>query len=115
MENDRFDAFQGNGEGPPLEWARIKHLRAVVPQHVIFRPFSSEMVLLNIETGLYHGMDEVGSRCFEALRASDTLEAALEALTKEYEGPQGRIRGDLVGYCSELLAHGLIELRGSST
>jgi hypothetical protein len=114
MEDDRSHAFQGNGV-PPLDWAHIRHLRAVVPEHVIFRPFSSEMVLLNIETGMYHGMDEVGSRCFEALRTSDSLQVALGALTREYEGPEERIRGDLVGYCSELLAHGLIELRESST
>jgi hypothetical protein len=114
MEDDRSHAFQGNGV-PSLEWARIRHLRAVVPEHVIFRPFSSEMVLLNIETGMYHGMDEVGSRCFEALRTSDSLQIALGALTREYEGPEERIRGDLVGYCSELLAHGLIELRGSNS
>lgn len=114
MADDHSHAFQGNGV-PPLEWDRIRHLRAVVPEHVIFRPFTSEMVLLNIETGQYHGMDEIGSRCFEALRTSDTLQAALGALTQEYEGPEERIRGDLVGYCSELLAYGLIELRKSRT
>jgi hypothetical protein len=93
----------------------IKHLRAVVPEHVIFRPFASEMVLLNIHTGRYHGMDEVGARCFHALRENDCLQTALESLLEEYEGDEDRIREDLIGYCSELVESGLIELRSSTT
>lgn len=103
------------GQTGPLEWVRIRHLQAVVPEHVIFRPFASEMVLLNIQTGKYHGMDEVGARCFQALRESESLESALEALLTEYEGPEDRIRKDLVGYCSELIESGLIELQESTT
>jgi hypothetical protein len=98
-----------------LDWTDIKQLRAVVPDHVIFRPFASEMVLLNIQTGRYHGMDEVGARCFHALRENECLQTALESLLEEYEGDEERIREDLVGYCSELVASGLIELRESTT
>jgi hypothetical protein len=55
-------------------------------------------------------MDEVGSRCFEVLRDSDDLAAALQTLVAEYDAPEERIREDLLGYCVQLLSNGLIEL-----
>ena len=95
-----------------LEWDRVKSCRAVVPRHVVFRVLVSETVLLNIDTGLYHGMDETGSRFFEVLRDSTDLEAAVDVLLKEFVAPRERIRADLLGYCSDLLERGLIELEG---
>ena len=95
----------------PLEWRRIRDLQAIVPQHVVFRALASETVLLNIQTGTYLGMDEVGSRCFEVMRDSYDLKSALATLLEEYDAPPERIRDDLVGYCAELLENGLIELQ----
>lgn len=109
------EATGTRNQAGPLDWMSIRHLRAFVPEHVIFRPFASEMVLLNIQTGRYHGMDEVGARCFHALRESECLQAALDSLLVEYEGDEERIREDLVGYCSELIESGLIELGASTT
>ena len=93
-----------------LEWEQIKTCRAVVPRHVVFRILVSETVLLNIDTGLYHGMDAIGSRFFEVMRESADLRAAVRALVQEFEAPEERIRSDLIGYCLELLDRGLIEL-----
>ena len=93
-----------------LEWEQIKRCRAVVPRHVVFRVLVAETVLLNIDTGLYHGMDETGSSFFEVLRESPTLGAAVAKLVKEFEAPEERIRSDLIGYCSDLIDRGLIEL-----
>jgi hypothetical protein len=95
-----------------LEWERIKACRAVVPPHVVFRVLVSETVLLNIDTGQYHGMDETGSRFFEVLHESADLEAAVEVLLKEFSAPRERIRADLIGYCSDLVDRGLVELEG---
>jgi len=110
MSPEHADSIRGNDSLPSLEWSRVKDLRAVVPQHVVYRALASETVLLNVRTGTYLGMDEVGSRCFEAMRESPDLQTALETLLEEYDAPSDRIRHDLVGYCAELLSQGLIEL-----
>lgn len=94
----------------PLDWDQIRTRRAEVPQHVVFRELVSETVLLNIDTGQYHGMDETGSRFFEVLRDCDSLESAVTTLVSEFEAPREQIRDDLIGYCSELVTRGLIEL-----
>src|SRR4051794_41303440 len=84
-------------------------VRAAIPASVVHRSFVAETVLLNIETGRYHGMDEVGGRFFDALQASPSVEAAVVALAREYGQPVDRIRADMLAFCSELLELGLIE------
>lgn len=96
----------------PLEWETVQGCRAVVPRRVVHRRLVTETVLLNIETGLYHGMDEVGSRFFEALQESESVQAAVTLLLEEFDAPEGRIREDMLGYCSDLLERGLLELEG---
>lgn len=93
-----------------LEWERIKGCKAVVPRHVVLRAFASETVLLNVQTGYYYGMDEIGARFFETLRKSQNVASAVHILVKEFEQPAQRIREDTMHYCSELEKLGLIEL-----
>lgn len=97
-----------------LDWLRVKGLQAMVPEHVVFRDLPSETVLLHIETGAYHGMDEAGSRCFDALRKSPDLQSACDVLARDSGVAEERIRRDLVAFCSELVSCGLLELREPS-
>ena len=94
-----------------LDWDSVKSCRAVVPHHVVFRALASETVLLNIQSGYYFGLDEVGGRFFEVLREGGSVGGAVEVLTREFDAPPERIQKDMLGYCVELLRHGLIELR----
>ena len=95
---------------PTLEWQRVKSWTAIVPHNVVFQALVTETVLLNIETGIYYGMTGTGSRFFEALRQGRPLESIVQDLVQEFDAPEARIRRDLIKYCSDLLARGLIEL-----
>jgi hypothetical protein len=96
---------------PVLEWEQVRTLRAVIPHHVVHRTLASETVLLNIETGHYYGMDEVGGRFFDVLRDAGSVGTAVAALTREFDAPVEQIRADMLRYCGELLEHGLIDLQ----
>jgi hypothetical protein len=91
-------------------WDDLQDQRAVVPEHVVHREFASETVLLNVQSGQYHGMDSVGARFFEVIRGAPSLAAAAETLTAEYGQPLEVIQRDLATFCSELQALGLIRL-----
>lgn len=94
-----------------LEWEQIQALRAVIPHHVVHRTLASETVLLNIETGHYYGMDEVGGRFFTVLRDARSVGSAAALLSREFDADPEQIRTDMLRYCSELLQHGLIVLQ----
>lgn len=95
---------------PVLDWKSIADSRLSVPRRVIHRRFAAETVLLNVETGRYYGMDEIGARFFEVLGECSDIRSAVETLCKEFEVPPARIQEDMVSFCAELLSLGLIEL-----
>ena len=95
---------------PDRHWERLRDCRAVVPDHVVFRGLAEETILLNIETGQYHGVDRVGGRFFEVIRGSDDLSAASRQLAAEYGQPLPQIEADLTRFCVDLESRGLIEL-----
>jgi hypothetical protein len=92
-----------------LDWDGIQGRKAIVPRHVVWRSFAAETVLLNIDTGIYHGLDEVSGHFFETLRGASTVAAATATLVGEYEESEERIREDMVRFCAELRSLGLIE------
>jgi len=85
--------------------ARIK-----VPQHIVYRTFPSETVVLNLQTGKYHGLNPTAGRMLETLeRAESVLEAATVA-AGEYDQPQAPTERDMCQLCTSLLERGLIEI-----
>jgi Coenzyme PQQ synthesis protein D (PqqD) len=91
--------------------SNILQLRVGVPRHVVFRDFVSETVLLNIETGQYHGLNPVAGRMLTVLDGVGSVEAAARQLAKEFDQPLERIAEDLTGLCEGLLQRKLLEIR----
>jgi hypothetical protein len=94
---------------PPLLRAKV-----VVPQNVVFRRFPAETVVLNLQTGKYHGLNPTAGRMLEALSESATVSAAVEALAAEYDRPAAGVERDVQNLCQALLDRGLIETEGLS-
>lgn len=87
--------------------------RAVVPGHVVYRSFVAETVILNLNTGKYHGVNPSGGFMLELLDKLDSIEQASVALAREYDLPLEQAVDDLCSFCMELERRGLIELRGA--
>ena len=66
---------------------------------------------MNLETGMYHGLNRVGGRMLEILEQAPSIRAAAEKLAAEFDQPVATIETDLRAFCSDLLERGLIELR----
>ncbi len=83
-----------------------------LPEHVVYRAFVKETVVLNLQTGKYHGLNPTGGRMLEMLQRAASVREATEKLAAEYGQPQQEIESDLVDFCRDLLERGLIELAG---
>jgi hypothetical protein len=101
-----------SGEQPTRE--TILDSGVKVPQHVVYRAFANETVVLNLLTGKYHGLNPTGGRMLEVLEGSAKVREAGEILAAEYDRPAVEIEGDLYDFCLELLEYGLIEVNGSA-
>jgi hypothetical protein len=85
--------------------------RAVVPDGVVSRAFDAELLLLNLGTGTYHGVDATGARMLELLRETDgDVRLSVERLADEHGVESQEIAGDLVDFCAQLAERGLLEV-----
>lgn len=86
--------------------------RVRVPQHVVYRSMPSETIVLNLQTGKYHGLNPTAGRMLEALEQSLSVRDAVEAVAEEHSQPRAVVEQDMCELCDALLARGLIELDG---
>jgi Coenzyme PQQ synthesis protein D (PqqD) len=84
--------------------------RVRVPQGVVYRSFVKETVILNLETGLYHGLNPTGGRMLATLDQAPSVREAASRLAAEYERPLEEIESDLCGFCEALVERGLLAI-----
>jgi hypothetical protein len=83
--------------------------RVRVPEHVVYRDFPEETVILNLDSGMYHGLNKTAARMVTTLEASPSVEAAIDSLTAEFGQPREVIVRDVLTLCRTLGERGLIE------
>lgn len=81
-----------------------------VPQHVVHRSFPSETVVLNLQTGKYHGLNPTAGRMLQALAEDGSVRAAAAAVAEAYEQPLTATERDICDLCEALIERGLIEI-----
>ena len=85
------------------------HIRVL--DHVVYRTFVRETVLLNLVTGRYHGINPTGGRILDLLAGDATLGSAAQVLADEYQRPLADVEHDVCVFCEDLHERGLIEVR----
>ncbi len=86
--------------------------RISAPEGVLVRELEGESVLLNLNSESYFGLDEMGTRMWAVLTASDSIQAAYESLLGEYEVDPDRLHKDLQALIEKLVENGLAEISG---
>ena len=79
-----------------------------IPEQVTYNEVGGEMVLLNLESGKYFGLDDIGTRMFTLLNELGHLEAAYQVLLGEYQVEAERLKNDLIVLVDELAGHELL-------
>jgi hypothetical protein len=85
-----------------------------VPHTVVYRSLAAETVVLNLETGEYHGLNLSGGRMLETLDRVGSVRKAVGLLAAEFEQPLPEIARDLCNFCAMLSDRGLIAVEHHS-
>ena len=85
-----------------------------IPDDVLHRSLGDELVLLNIDSGRYFGLDSVGASMWHALDKADTMESACQALLAEFDVDEEELRSDLKRLVGDLSSHGLLNIASST-
>lgn len=81
-----------------------------IPEGILFKDLSGEAVLLNLNTGVYFGLDPIGTRIWQLLQDHRQLQDVLPMLLQEFEVDEARCQADLLELASTLCSHGLLAL-----
>lgn len=80
----------------------------VASEKVLFQEVSDEMVLLDLSSEKYFGLDEVGTRIWLLLNEGKSERQILDVLEEEYEVDRGTLVRDVAELLGKLVEAGLI-------
>ena len=79
-----------------------------MPESVLARKIHGEMVLLDMASEQYFGLDQVGTCAMDAIAGGATVDEAVAAVIDVFDGPEDQIRIDVVALIEELVSTGLL-------
>ncbi|MDM5263032.1 PqqD family protein [Sulfurovum sp. XTW-4] len=77
---------------------------------VFAQKVDGEMVLLDMESENYFGLDEVGTAIWQAMQEYGTLQEVFNAMLEQYDVEEEVLEKDLSDFVNKLLVSGLIEV-----
>jgi hypothetical protein len=83
-------------------------MKITIPDSVLSTELDHEGVLLDLETGEYFGLDEVGMQMWKVLRANGDVDAAQAALLTEYDVAEDTLARDLREFIAKLAERKLL-------
>jgi hypothetical protein len=73
-------------------------------------PVGDETVMMEIASGRYFGLDDIGSEIWRRLEAPCTFGALVDGLTADYDADRTVIANDVRNLLSEMAAHNVVTL-----
>jgi len=77
---------------------------------VVFRELGGEMVLLNLKTGVYYGLNETGAQMWSLLVELHDPAQVVSALAGEYAAERAHLERDLKELVTALREKGLLDV-----
>ena len=73
----------------------------------VFRELDGQSVLLNLATGMYFGLDAIGTHVWQLAAEDGSLRVVRQRLVAEYDADPSIIERDLLALADALVAKGL--------
>jgi hypothetical protein len=83
-----------------------------ISEGVVFRELDGEAVLLNLDSGMYFGLDRIGTRVWQLVDQHGRIDPIVEALLEEYDATPAALRKDVADLLAALVDKGLIVTGG---
>jgi predicted RND superfamily exporter protein len=90
-------------------------MKLTIPEDVMFRILGDEAVILNVASGVYFGLDEVGTRMWQLMSEYGSTEKVVEMMLNEYEVEEEQLRADLEKLIKQLSEKELVKADDQET
>ena len=85
-------------------------MRVEISDGVIWRDLGGDVVILNVESGIYFGLDGSGGQIWRELVEHGSIEKAFASLKKQFAVAPDELRHDLDDLVNRLVEKGLVQL-----
>uniref|UniRef100_B8HXX5 PqqD family protein n=1 Tax=Cyanothece sp. (strain PCC 7425 / ATCC 29141) TaxID=395961 RepID=B8HXX5_CYAP4 len=82
-------------------------------EDVLVQELGGELVLLNLDSEEYFGLDTVGASMWQILQETGSIQATYDRLLEQYEVEPEQLKQDLLELIEKFVDHGLVELADS--
>lgn len=93
-------------EGAPSLACRVQ-----VSEGILFQELQGEAVLLNLNSGIYFGLDAVGTRMWQLIVEHEQLAPVVQSVVAEYDVSESQTTADLLALVARLQDQGLVTVR----
>lgn len=83
-------------------------MRLDVAPAVVTRGVGGEMMLLDLDSGSYFGLDPIGAEVWQAIEAGKPLAEACDALERQYDVAREQLERDVLALVGQLIEKGLV-------
>lgn len=80
-----------------------------INQNVLIQEDSNEYVLLNMDNGMFYGLDETGTVIVKLLKKNNSYQSIVNKLHDRYGISKERIINDLNIFIKEMLKFGIVK------
>jgi hypothetical protein len=91
-----------------------KHSIVAAAKEQVSCDLAGEAVILNLESGVYFGLNNLGARVWSLVQEPTTVEKLQEVLLEEYDVEPERCERDLLALLQKLVEAGLVGVRSEA-
>lgn len=84
--------------------------KVAVKPDILVQDMGGELVLLNLDSEEYFGLDDVGNAMWSCLKESDSLQVAYDRLLDRYEVDPEELKQDFLNLVAQFVEHELVEI-----
>ena len=85
-----------------------------ISAQVLSRQLDDEAVLLDLKSGTYFGLNDVGARAWQLIAEHGSLSRVRDVMVQEYAAEPEVVERDLLDLAAQLVARRLVELRSNA-
>lgn len=87
--------------------------RLVISPEVLCQEVNGEMVLLDLNSEAYFGLDATGTRIWQLIRETGDLQSAFQSMLAEYDVDEDQLHREFTDLISQLAEEGLVSISPS--
>ena len=91
-------------------FTRYQNCTVTIPEDLVYQELDGEMVLLNMQSGQYFGIDEIGSKIWALVEEKVLPVDIVKRLIAEYEVSEEDCQQQVAAFLDELAKEGLIQM-----